>query len=196
MTKKKTLPEKKKTRKMEIIMHDALHYFEKNGYDNTTIEQLCEAAMISQSTFFNYFGTKEKIIEMVMRDGLNDYYAYFDKLMVEENEPFDITKKGLLFMCDATAKYCNITSVFHRFALQRDEFKQIEKEYNELGARLVEVAFEKKGLKCPFEREVLMYLLGGCFANPFLVLPPQEACVKIRETIIALLDQIEKSGAK
>lgn len=192
MKKKQTLAEKKKTRNMEIIMHDALHYFEKNGYDNTTIDQLCEAAMISQSTFFNYFGSKETIIEMVMRDGLNDYYAYFEKLVAEEDEPFNVTKKGLLFMCDATEKYCNITSVFHRLALQKDEFKEIEKEHNELGANMVEYAFEKKGRKCSLERDVLMNLLGGCFTNPFVVLPPQEAGTRIRKTIITLLDQFEK----
>ncbi|TFC40962.1 TetR family transcriptional regulator [Cryobacterium sp. TMT1-21] len=30
-----------------------------HGYDNVTVDMICEAAMVSPRTFFNYFGTKE-----------------------------------------------------------------------------------------------------------------------------------------
>ena len=55
-----SLTEKKKAMSMNKIVHDSLHYFEENGYYNTSIEMLCEKAMISRTTFFNYFGNKEK----------------------------------------------------------------------------------------------------------------------------------------
>ncbi|MCZ2401843.1 TetR family transcriptional regulator [Paenarthrobacter sp. Z7-10] len=32
------------------------------GYENVTVEMICEASMISQRTFFNYFGSKEGVI--------------------------------------------------------------------------------------------------------------------------------------
>ena len=47
------LAEKKKEMNMQRVMHDALHYFEKNGYYNTSIDKLCKGAMISRSYFFN-----------------------------------------------------------------------------------------------------------------------------------------------
>lgn len=53
-----SLTEKKKAMSMDKIVHDSLHYFEENGYYNTSIEMLCEKAMISRTTFFNYFGNK------------------------------------------------------------------------------------------------------------------------------------------
>ena len=163
------LAERKKNRNMEIVMHNALHFFEDNGYDNTTIEQLCDAAMISQSTFFNYFGTKEKIVELVMKDA---------------------AKKMLMFICRANDKYCRTVSVFHRIALQRQEFRDIEEEYNALGAQMLEAEFESRGRKCPLSNETLKVMLGGIFAEPMLTLPPEEACAKIRQTVSEFLDYI------
>lgn len=32
-----------------------------NGYENVTVDAICEAAMVSPRTFFNYFGTKEAV---------------------------------------------------------------------------------------------------------------------------------------
>lgn len=33
-----------------------------HGYENVTVEMICEASMVSQRTFFNYFGSKEGVI--------------------------------------------------------------------------------------------------------------------------------------
>lgn len=186
------LAERKKNRNIEIVMHNALHFFEDNGYDNTTIEQLCDAAMISQSTFFNYFGTKEKIVELVMRDGLKDCYEFREKLLAEKGDMRDAARKMLMFICDANEKYCNTVAVFHRIALQRPEFQEIEEEHNVLGAQIVEAAFESEGRACTFGNETLKVLLGGCFADPFLTLPPKEACARTRTAISELLDNLFK----
>ncbi len=190
--KKVSLAKKKKERNMETVMHDALHYFEKNGYDNTPVEKLCEEAMISTSTFFNYFGTKEKIVEMVMKDGLEDYRRFAEKAQAEMQDPFDAAKESLLFLCQATANYCNIVSVFHRIALQREEFRQIEDEYNELSASLIEGALEKSGRKCPLSRNAMMDVIGGCMVTPFLVLPPKEASERAKASVAELVDYISR----
>jgi AcrR family transcriptional regulator len=186
------LAERKKNRNIEIVMHNALHFFEENGYDGTTIEQLCDAAMISQSTFFNYFGTKEKIVELVMNDGLNDCYEYRDKLLAENGDMRETAAKMLMFICDANEKYCNNVCVFHRIALQRQEFREIEEAHNVLGAQMVEAAFESMGEACPFSTETLKVILGGCFVDPFLTLPPKEACERTRRAVSELLDHLFK----
>jgi hypothetical protein len=81
-------------------------------------------------------------------------------------------------------------SVFHRIALQRQDFKEIEEEYNALGAQMVEAEFESEGRKCPFSNETLKVILGGIFADPMLTLPPEEACSKVRQTISDFIDHI------
>jgi AcrR family transcriptional regulator len=56
------LRERKKQKTREAIQREAMRLFEKQGYDETTIEEIAEAADISPSTFFNYFPTKEDVV--------------------------------------------------------------------------------------------------------------------------------------
>ena len=188
--KKQSLAERKKSKNIEAIMHIALHYFEKNGYDNTTIEQLCDEAMISQSTFFNYFGTKEKVVELIMLDGLKDYEEYSEKVRKEMDDPIEAVRSAMMFICDATAKYCNTVSVFHRIAMQREEFRRIEADHYAMGASLIESAFEQSGRTCPLSNESLKIIMGGCYTNPFLTYSPEVAAERIRTTVTEFLDYL------
>jgi AcrR family transcriptional regulator len=61
-TKRGGLRERKKQKTRESIQRTALRLFEKQGYEETTIEQIAAAAEISPSTFFNYFPTKEDVV--------------------------------------------------------------------------------------------------------------------------------------
>ena len=44
------------------IERAALALFVEHGYDAVTVDMICDAAMVSQRTFFNYFGTKEGVL--------------------------------------------------------------------------------------------------------------------------------------
>lgn len=180
--KKEGLAQKKKEKNMQLIMHDALHYFEKNGYDNTTVEQLCEAAMISQSTFFNYFGNKEKVVRMIMEDGLNDYEKYVETALKKDEDPFKILEDCLDFQVNVTEKYCNITSVFHRLAFQNEIFRELEAKYNKVTADLIEGTFKRAGCECPIDKEALEDFVGGYFVEPYLILPHDQIGDRLRKT--------------
>jgi len=56
------LRERKKQKTKASIQREALRLFKKRGYEETTIEDIAEAAEISPSTFFNYFPTKEDVV--------------------------------------------------------------------------------------------------------------------------------------
>jgi AcrR family transcriptional regulator len=57
------LRERKKQKTKEAIQRVALRLFDKHGYDETTIEDIAAAVEISPSTFFNYFPTKEDVVQ-------------------------------------------------------------------------------------------------------------------------------------
>ena len=56
------LRERKKLKTRESIQREAMRLFQKQGYLETTIEEISAAAEISPSTFFNYFPSKEDVV--------------------------------------------------------------------------------------------------------------------------------------
>ena len=56
------LRERKKLKTKAAIQSAAIELFLRQGFDETTIEQIAAAAEISPSTFFNYFPTKEDVV--------------------------------------------------------------------------------------------------------------------------------------
>jgi len=67
------LRERKKARTRATIQSCALRLFREQGYDATTIEQIIDAADVSETTFFRYFPTKEDVV-------LDDSY---DPMLIE-----------------------------------------------------------------------------------------------------------------
>jgi AcrR family transcriptional regulator len=86
------LRERKKQKTRESIQRTALRLFEKQGYEETTIEQIAAAAEISPSTFFNYFPTKEDVV----------LYDAYDPMAIRmflerpKNEPLNVGLRQVL----------------------------------------------------------------------------------------------------
>src|ERR1700738_3871979 len=68
--------ERKKARTRASLREHALRLFREKGYQNTTVEQIAEAAEVSPSTFFRYFPSKE---DVVLQDD-------FDPIAIEKFE--------------------------------------------------------------------------------------------------------------
>ncbi|AYY15613.1 TetR family transcriptional regulator [Actinobacteria bacterium YIM 96077] len=77
------LRERKKARTRAAIQDHALRLYLEQGYAATTIEQIAEAAEVSQSTFFRYFSTKA---ETVLYDRLDP--VLMDSLL---NQPAELS---------------------------------------------------------------------------------------------------------
>jgi AcrR family transcriptional regulator len=56
------LRERKRAATQAAIERAAINLALEHGYDNVTVDMICESTMVSQRTFFNYFGSKEGVI--------------------------------------------------------------------------------------------------------------------------------------
>ena len=76
------LRDRKKIKTRDAIRRAAMRLIDENGYTNTTVEQIAEAAEVSPSTFFRYFPSKELVL---MADDL-------DRVTVEalERQPREV----------------------------------------------------------------------------------------------------------
>lgn len=65
-----TLRERKKALTRSSIQEAGLWLFVERGYDATTIDHICDAAIISRRTLFRYFASKEDVVLSTTRDEL------------------------------------------------------------------------------------------------------------------------------
>jgi AcrR family transcriptional regulator len=56
------LRERKRAATQESIQRAAISLALEHGYEHVTVDMICEASLVSQRTFFNYFGSKEGVI--------------------------------------------------------------------------------------------------------------------------------------
>jgi AcrR family transcriptional regulator len=57
--------ERKKQETRQRLIESAWDLFQERGYDHTTVADITEAADVAKGTFFNYFATKEAIVDRI-----------------------------------------------------------------------------------------------------------------------------------
>ncbi len=97
------LRERKKAKTRAAIQTHALRLFREHGYDATTIEQIADAAEVSQSTFFRYFPTKADLVT----------WDEFDPLIMDtfRQQPSDVSPVAAL--------HCAFDAVFAAMSGER-----------------------------------------------------------------------------
>lgn len=186
--KEQSLTEKKKAMCMDRVIHTSLHYFEENGYYNTTIDTVCKEAMISRATFYNYFGTKEKIIKLIMEDGLKDFKEIIGSIDVEaEHDPVECAMKPLKLLLRAMSKYKNTTFVFYKMLTDDEECRTIQKEYDKELSGIIDQIQIKWDFKHKYSRTWIEKVIGGSFLSIVMLNPEDDWEVLTRDIIEGLI---------
>lgn len=66
--------ERKKRATRSKILSCARRLFEKNGYEETSIEEITELSDVSKGTFFNYFSSKESLLFGIAEEEVADIF--------------------------------------------------------------------------------------------------------------------------
>lgn len=64
--------------KRELILDTALELFAEKGFHTTSVEQIAKKAGISKGLTYNYFESKNAILEAILKKGFDAIYAHFD----------------------------------------------------------------------------------------------------------------------
>jgi AcrR family transcriptional regulator len=64
--------------KKRLIMDTALELFAENGYHVTSISKIAKKAGISKGLAYNYFESKQEILNEIIRTGFDSIYSHFD----------------------------------------------------------------------------------------------------------------------
>ena len=159
------LRDRKKIQTQAAIRREAMRLIDENGYANTTVEQIADAAEVSPSTFFRYFPSKEMVL---MANDLD-----LVTITALERQPADMSsvrafRRALeITMATLSEDEWRFERRRLRMVLSIPELKAAQfDEYRRTVAALVEVDCRRTG-RAPDDFEVRVFvgaLAGGLMA--------------------------------
>ncbi|MGH7710060.1 MAG: TetR/AcrR family transcriptional regulator [Gemmatimonadaceae bacterium] len=77
MARSQALNEQMREASRARILETALELFSEHGYDRTSIRMIAEAAGISQGLLYNYFASKDEVLEAIVDQSMSDVQESF-----------------------------------------------------------------------------------------------------------------------
>lgn len=118
--------------KMTLIMDTALQHFAGEGFHSTTISHIAKHAGISKGLMYNYFRSKEELLEALINRSVSEVYNSFDI-----NHDGFLSEDEFEFFIRQTAKILvekkNIWRLFFQLLMQNDVREQFLRSF--LGKR-------------------------------------------------------------
>lgn len=130
--------EEKKT----LIMDVALQHFAGEGYYKTTINHIARHAGISKGLMYNYFASKEALLEEIIQRSIGEIYSYFDidKDGYLSEEEFDFFVRRITQLLKEKQSFWRL---FFQLLMQNEVREQFLKSFVSSGS-LMQAAIENK----------------------------------------------------
>lgn len=104
---------RRQRRKREVrarIVEAAVRLFEKQGPQETRVDEICELADVAQKTFFNHFPTKQHLVGEIAATFLQDFFAAIAELRASNAK----AAKRLTALFASLADRCEAAGPMHR----------------------------------------------------------------------------------
>ena len=177
----------RKTRKM-LILDTALELFANEGFYKTSISDIAEKAGISKGLIYNYFESKEALIQTIASDGIDNLLENFDP-----NSDNILTKEELQYFIEQNfvilQKNVHFWKLYFGIIVQPQVLKLVEKELMRLFIplyKMLENYFKSHGEKNPAaEARFFGAMIEGVYMN-YVMDPKYFPIEDIKQKIIDL----------
>jgi AcrR family transcriptional regulator len=152
--------------KKELIMSAALELFAENGFHATSISQIAKKAGISKGLTYNYFDSKQKLLDELISHGFESIFVNIDL-----NHDGIITDEEFIYFIKHNFKLLRENlqhwKLFFSLLLQPQAADSFSRDYKEKGAPIFSMLFnfiKSKGSKDPEgDLMVLSAMLEGAY---------------------------------
>jgi len=148
------------------ILNSALNLFSKNGYSNTSMNEIAKYAKISKGLIYNYFTSKEELLSRVIKHGMESLYSEEEFItLFTVSDP----KERFIGIMEATYIITSTKSEFLKIYMslmfQPGIIEIIKEEFEEFTDglfKMMETIFKDLGYKDPEkESKVFAAMLDG-----------------------------------
>lgn len=152
--------ERKKRDQKYAIIRAAQILIEEKGYDETSINEIAEAADISYATFFNYFPTKDDMLLAISHVEYEDLLEIVNLRHNNEEASTDILRDIFMEWNADSFRYCNVSMRLQEVSMRCATQPELG-EVVELLAILVARGVAQGEYRADTNPEVIAILLSG-----------------------------------
>lgn len=155
------------------ITRIALQLFAEQGYGNTSIAMIAKKAQVSQGLMYNYYPSKEELLEAILMEGLEDIRSSMEAYG-ESKTPQEALRKHITATFDTVSEHAEYWRLFHSIRLQPGVIKHLSSAFREAQTTITKTLagnFRKLGYAHPTEEARLFFahidgLVGLYLADP------------------------------
>lgn len=177
----------------EKILSVALELFAKKGYHATSISQIAKQANISKGLMYNYFASKEKLLDEIIQEGFNTLteLKYEGKRGVDPERQLEEFIDAILDNLYSNFSYWQLYLALLIHPEIQKKFEKKMQKFRDEFIKTVASLFRKLKVKNP---ELEAFLLGTFFDGLVLNFMVAEVLFPVKKIKQALITKYIKSN--
>lgn len=187
--------ERKKLQTRNAIISTARKLFEKKGFQEVIIDEIAETVDISRATFFNYFSSKDALLEAIAREESQDLIELLQSPEIKKENTKNRLRHLLLRLTDDTVNYLLLTNtIILTTALNYKSSNSSEELLYNIFIKELEKGRKTGEIQSPLSnKELTAILFGSYYGVMTLQLSdnnPEATKKRMKRVVDELLDQI------
>ncbi|GAH05063.1 unnamed protein product, partial [marine sediment metagenome] len=147
-----------KRKKASLIIDTALLRFSEEGYKSTSMQSIAKEANVSKGNLYNYFESKEALLESVLRYGLDQFSEFYEQLSsgITSEKKFEQAIRSNFDMIKSNKVFWKLYFSLISQPTAQLLFAKIIGPFLEEYMKVFETYFQKKGDKNPAATALLL----------------------------------------